>query len=154
MLLKHLQEPLPNMTHIRPDIPLEINSVIQRATVKTPELRFEKVSALSNAFHNAVSGIPQSLSVAETKPNITKPLIPTMMPSTTEGRNRYAMLQNGNNQPTVLETHGRHDPCVGIRAAPIAEAMLALVLMDHALRHRAQNADVHLPVPAIPASDP
>ena len=44
---------------------------------------------------------------------------------------------------TVVETHGRHDPCVGIRATPIAEAMLALVLMDHALLHRAQNADVH-----------
>jgi chorismate synthase len=54
------------------------------------------------------------------------------------------------NQPTTVETHGRHDPCVGIRAAPIAEAMLALVVMDHALRHRAQNADVSLPVPAIP----
>ena len=44
--------------------------------------------------------------------------------------------------PTVVETHGRHDPCVGIRATPIAEAMLALVLMDHALLHRAQNGDV------------
>ncbi len=42
------------------------------------------------------------------------------------------------NQPTTVETHGRHDPCVGIRAAPIAEAMLALVLIDHALRHRGQ----------------
>jgi chorismate synthase len=52
-------------------------------------------------------------------------------------------------QPTVVETHGRHDPCVGIRAAPIAEAMLALVLMDHALRHRAQNADVRVPTPPI-----
>jgi chorismate synthase len=56
------------------------------------------------------------------------------------------------NAPTTVETHGRHDPCVGIRAAPIAEAMLALVLMDHALRHRAQNADVRLDVPAIPGS--
>jgi len=53
-------------------------------------------------------------------------------------------------EPTVVETLGRHDPCVGIRATPIAEAMLALVLMDHALRHRAQNADVHVPTPAIP----
>ena len=44
--------------------------------------------------------------------------------------------------PTVVETFGRHDPCVGIRATPIAEAMLALVLMDHALRHRAQCGDV------------
>jgi len=52
-------------------------------------------------------------------------------------------------QPTVVETHGRHDPCVGIRATPIAEAMLALVLMDHALRHRAQNADVRVPTPPI-----
>ncbi|MQR01673.1 chorismate synthase [Glaciimonas soli] len=44
--------------------------------------------------------------------------------------------------PTTVETFGRHDPCVGIRATPIAEAMLALVLMDHALRHRAQCGDV------------
>lgn len=44
----------------------------------------------------------------------------------------------------VIETHGRHDPCVGIRATPIAEAMLALVLMDHALRHRAQCGDVRV----------
>lgn len=49
-------------------------------------------------------------------------------------------------------TKGRHDPCVGIRAVPIAEAMLALVLMDHAMRHRAQCADVVSPAPLIPAS--
>ncbi len=42
----------------------------------------------------------------------------------------------------TIETHGRHDPCVGIRATPIAEAMLALVLIDHALLHRAQCGDV------------
>jgi chorismate synthase len=41
-------------------------------------------------------------------------------------------------QPTIVETFGRHDPCVGIRATPIAEALLALVVMDHVLRHRAQ----------------
>ena len=46
-------------------------------------------------------------------------------------------------------TTGRHDPCVGLRAIPIAEAMLALVLMDHALRHRGQNADVVSPTPVI-----
>lgn len=45
-------------------------------------------------------------------------------------------------KPVMVETFGRHDPCVGIRATPIAEAMLALVLMDHALRHRAQCGDV------------
>ncbi|MCZ6830515.1 MAG: chorismate synthase [Gammaproteobacteria bacterium] len=51
-----------------------------------------------------------------------------------------------------VATHGRHDPCVGIRATPIAEAMLALVLMDHFLRHRGQNADVQCPTPVVPAS--
>lgn len=49
-----------------------------------------------------------------------------------------------------VATHGRHDPCVGIRATPIAEAMTALVLMDHVLRHRGQNADVQCPTPIIP----
>ena len=48
-----------------------------------------------------------------------------------------------------IATHGRHDPCVGLRAAPIAEAMLALVLIDHALRQRAQNADVRVNTPDI-----
>jgi chorismate synthase len=51
--------------------------------------------------------------------------------------------------PVTVSTEGRHDPCVGIRATPIAEAMLALVLIDHALRHRAQNADVHCPTPRL-----
>jgi chorismate synthase len=57
-------------------------------------------------------------------------------------------------QPLEVVTKGRHDPCVGIRAAPIAEAMLALVVMDHALRHRAQNADVRPPLPPIPGHRP
>jgi chorismate synthase len=51
-----------------------------------------------------------------------------------------------------VETNGRHDPCVGIRATPIAEAMMALVLMDHALLHRAQNADVMTKTPKIAGS--
>ncbi|MCP4472769.1 MAG: chorismate synthase, partial [Gammaproteobacteria bacterium] len=51
-----------------------------------------------------------------------------------------------------VRTRGRHDPCVGIRATPIAEAMLAIVLMDHFLRNRAQNADVECHTPIIPAS--
>jgi chorismate synthase len=54
----------------------------------------------------------------------------------------------------MVETFGRHDPCVGIRATPIAEAMLALVLMDHALRQRAQCGDVLVPMGAIPAQAP
>jgi chorismate synthase len=53
--------------------------------------------------------------------------------------------------PINVETFGRHDPCVGIRATPIAEAMLALVLMDHALRHRAQCGDVTVSTPKIAA---
>ena len=54
----------------------------------------------------------------------------------------------------MIETHGRHDPCVGIRATPICEAMLALTLMDHALRQRAQNADVKTGTPVIAAQAP
>jgi len=57
-------------------------------------------------------------------------------------------------RPVIVNTHGRHDPCVGIRATPIGEAMMALVLMDHALRHRAQNADVRVDTPRIPAVAP
>lgn len=53
--------------------------------------------------------------------------------------------------PVEVVTHGRHDPCVGIRATPIAEAMTAIVLMDHVLRHRAQNMDVISETPNIPA---
>ena len=56
---------------------------------------------------------------------------------------------NREGDPIMVETHGRHDPCVGIRATPIAEAMLALVLIDHALRYRAQCADVHCQTPKI-----
>jgi chorismate synthase len=57
-------------------------------------------------------------------------------------------------KPTLVETTGRHDPCVGIRATPIAEAMLAIVLMDHALRHRGQNAGVKVTTPRIAAQAP
>ncbi len=60
---------------------------------------------------------------------------------------RHSIDQRG--QASVVQTLGRHDPCVGIRATPIAEAMLALVLMDHALRHRAQCADVQTSTPDI-----
>jgi chorismate synthase len=54
--------------------------------------------------------------------------------------------------PATVETFGRHDPCVGIRATPIAEALLALVLMDHALRHRAQCGDVRVQPGPIPGA--
>ncbi len=59
---------------------------------------------------------------------------------------------NVRGESTEVITKGRHDPCVGIRATPIAEAMLALVLMEHALRHRAQNGDVSPPVPVLQSS--
>jgi chorismate synthase len=63
---------------------------------------------------------------------------------------RASIDSRGN--PTEVVTKGRHDPCVGIRATPIAEAMLALVVMDHALRHRAQCGDVVPTLTPIPAS--
>jgi chorismate synthase len=63
---------------------------------------------------------------------------------------RHSINKQG--EAVTVETHGRHDPCVGIRATPIAEAMLALVLIDHYLRHRAQNADVRSTTPVIPAA--
>lgn len=55
-------------------------------------------------------------------------------------------------KPVEVITEGRHDPCVGIRATPIAEAMLAIVIMDHVLRHRAQNMGIKSRTPVIPAS--
>jgi chorismate synthase len=61
---------------------------------------------------------------------------------------RRSIDKRGN--ATTVSTTGRHDPCVGIRATPIAEAMMAIVLMDNALRHRAQNADVRTDTPQIP----
>ena len=57
-------------------------------------------------------------------------------------------------KPLEVVTTGRHDPCVGIRATPIAEAMLAIVLMDHLLRHRAQNLHAESPTPVIPSGIP
>lgn len=59
-----------------------------------------------------------------------------------------------NGDPLEVVTHGRHDPCVGIRATPICEAMVALVLMDHMLRFRAQCGDVKSETPVIPAQAP
>ena len=54
-------------------------------------------------------------------------------------------------QPSEVITTGRHDPCVGIRATPIAEGMMAITVLDHYLRHRGQNADVQCDTPVIPA---
>ena len=59
---------------------------------------------------------------------------------------------NVQGEASEVKTTGRHDPCVGIRATPIAEAMLALVIMDHVLRHRGQNIDVQSITPVVPAA--
>jgi chorismate synthase len=69
-------------------------------------------------------------------------------PTSSIARARRSVDVHGN--AVEVATEGRHDPCVGIRATPIAEAMLAIVLMDHALRHRAQCADVICETPRIP----
>jgi chorismate synthase len=73
-------------------------------------------------------------------------------PTSSVRLDRRSIDKAGN--PVIVNTHGRHDPCVGIRATPIAEAMLAIVLMDHALRHRAQNAGVTTATPKIAAQAP
>jgi chorismate synthase len=69
-------------------------------------------------------------------------------PTSSIAQARRSIDRQGN--AIEVATEGRHDPCVGIRATPIAEAMLALVLIDHALRHRAQCADVVCQTPRIP----
>jgi chorismate synthase len=71
-------------------------------------------------------------------------------PTSSIAQSRRSVDSQG--QAIEVATQGRHDPCVGIRATPIAEAMLALVLIDHALRHRAQCADVVCQTPYIPGS--
>ena len=70
-----------------------------------------------------------------------------LKPTSSIPQPRHSIDKAGN--AVEMQTTGRHDPCVGVRATPIAEAMLAIVLMDHALRHRAQNADVVSNTPRI-----
>ena len=70
-----------------------------------------------------------------------------LKPTSSIPQSRRSIDKAGN--AVEMQTTGRHDPCVGVRATPIAEAMLAIVLMDHALRHRAQNADVVSTTPKI-----
>lgn len=70
-----------------------------------------------------------------------------LKPTSSIPQERRSIDKNGH--AVTMQTTGRHDPCVGVRATPIAEAMLALVLMDHALRNRAQNADVVCTTPKL-----
>jgi chorismate synthase len=111
-------------------------SVAQKGTEHSDELTPE--GFLSNNAGGILGGISTGQSII-----VNVAIKPTS--SIRLGRNSI----DKNGQPVVVETHGRHDPCVGIRATPIAEAMLALVLMDHALRHRAQNADVTCTTPKL-----
>jgi chorismate synthase len=112
-------------------------SVTQRGTEHGDELT--PAGFLTNNAGGVLGGIstgqPVTVSIA-------------IKPTSSIRTPRQSIDLQGN--PVTVETHGRHDPCVGIRATPIAEAMLALVLIDHALRHRAQNADVVVSTPRIP----
>lgn len=117
------------------------NSVTQKGTEHSDEITPE--GFLSNNAGGILGGIssgqPITVSIA-------------IKPTSSIRLARQSVDKAGN--PVLVETHGRHDPCVGIRATPIAEAMLAIVLMDHALRHRAQNADVVCTTPRITGSIP
>ncbi|OQW40485.1 MAG: chorismate synthase [Proteobacteria bacterium SG_bin4] len=112
-------------------------SVSQRGTEHSDEMTPE--GFLSNNAGGILGGI-------STGQDITVNV--AIKPTSSIRLERRSIDKDGN--AAIVETHGRHDPCVGIRATPIVEAMLALVLIDHALRHRAQNADVICRTPKIP----
>jgi chorismate synthase len=111
-------------------------SVTQKGTEHSDEIRNGKFA--SNNAGGVLGGIstgqPITVSIA-------------IKPTSSMRLDRETIDKQGN--AVTINTHGRHDPCVGIRATPIAEALLAIVLMDHALRHRAQNADVVVATPVV-----
>ena len=113
-------------------------SVAQRGTTHGDELTPEGFA--SNNAGGVLGGISTGQDIT-----VSIAIKPT---SSIRSPRRSVDLQG---RPTTVETFGRHDPCVGIRATPIAEAMLALVLMDHALRQRAQCGDVRVEMPQVPA---
>mgnify|MGYP002041417692 FL=1 len=114
-------------------------SVAQKGTEHGDELTPEGFAT------NHSGGILGGISTGQ---NITASI--AIKPTSSIRTARHSIDKAGN--PVMVETLGRHDPCVGIRATPIAESMLALVLMDHALRHRAQCGDVVVTPPPIPGS--
>ncbi|GGC04663.1 chorismate synthase [Oxalicibacterium flavum] len=116
-------------------------SVAQKGTEHGDELTPEGFAS------NHAGGVLGGISTGQ---NITASI--AIKPTSSIRTPRHSIDRSGD--PVLVETHGRHDPCVGIRATPIAEAMLALVLMDHALRHRAQCGDVSVSTPRIPAARP
>ena len=116
-------------------------SVAQRGTEHSDEITPE--GFLSNNAGGVLGGLStgQDLLVSV-----------AIKPTSSIRLDRRSIDKQGN--PVIVNTLGRHDPCVGIRATPIAEAMLALVLIDHALRHRAQCGDVRTSTPVVPALAP
>jgi chorismate synthase len=116
-------------------------SVTQRGTEHSDEMTPQ--GYLSNNAGGILGGISTGQDVVVTL---------AVKPTSSIRLDRRSIDKAGN--PVIVNTHGRHDPCVGIRATPIAESMLAIVLMDHALRHRAQNADVVVATPKIAAAAP
>jgi len=116
-------------------------SVAQRGSEHSDEMTPE--GFLSNNAGGILGGISTGQDIVVTI---------AVKPTSSIRLDRRSIDKSG--KPVVVNTHGRHDPCVGIRATPIVEAMLALVLIDHALRHRAQNADVVTTTPPLPAAAP
>ncbi len=114
-------------------------SIEQPGTVHSDEMT--PVGFLSNNAGGVLGGISTGQDVIVSI---------AIKPTSSIRLDRRTIDKAGN--PVVINTHGRHDPCVGIRATPIAEAMLALVLMDRALIHRAQNGDVAVDTPRVPAA--
>ncbi len=115
--------------------------VAQRGTEHSDEMTPQ--GFVSNSAGGVLGGISTGQDVVATI---------AVKPTSSIRLDRHSIDKAGN--PVIVNTHGRHDPCVGIRATPIAEAMVAIVLMDHALRHRAQNADVVTATPRIAAQAP
>lgn len=110
--------------------------VTQKGTEHSDEIRDGKFA--SNNSGGVLGGISTGQPITV---NIA------IKPTSSMRLDRDTIDKDGN--AVTINTHGRHDPCVGIRATPIAEALLALVLIDHALRHRAQNADVVVATPKV-----
>jgi len=112
------------------------NSISQRGSVHSDEMT--PTGFVTNHAGGMLGGISTG---QEIRVNVA------LKPTSSIPQERRSIDKNG--KAVTMQTTGRHDPCVGVRATPIAEAMLALVLMDHALRHRAQNADVLTTIPKI-----
>ncbi len=115
-------------------------SVAQRGSVHGDEMRPE--GFLTNHAGGILGGISTGQEIVVNM---------AIKPTSSIAQSRRSVDRFG--QPIEVATQGRHDPCVGIRATPIAESMLALVLMDHALRHRAQCGDVVCETPRIPGRE-